>query len=312
MKNMSTTIKTLTCAIFILALSSLAQAQATRTWVSGVGADDNPCSRTAPCKTFAGAISKTADGGEIDALDSGGFGAVTVTKGITIDGTGTVASILNALTNGINANDAANGAGTKVMIFRNITIQGAGSGLTGINITSAKSVFVEGVAISGQGSGSGRGISDTRTVTGGSLYVNNSDIRNNTGSGIVVSPSSGTPSLQATINNVRLEQNGSGGLGTGFVIAGTNVRGTISHSVIAKSPSFGLQSDLNSKMNVDQCWIAYNNAGVEATGGSEMRISNSVVTFNTTTNTSGNVKSYGNNMVRGNGTDNTPAVEGPQ
>jgi hypothetical protein len=312
MKNLSTTIKTLTCAIFILALSSLAQAQATRTWVSGVGADDNPCSRTAPCKTFAGAISKTADGGEIDALDSGGFGAVTITKGITIDGTGTVASILNALTNGINANDAANGAGTKVMIFRNITIQGAGSGLTGINITSAKSVFVEGVAISGQGSGSGRGISDTRTVTGGSLYVNNSDIRNNTGSGIVVSPASGTPSLQATINNVRLEQNGSGGLGTGFVIAGTNVRGTISHSVIAKSPSFGLQSDLNSKMNVDQCWIAYNNAGVEATGGSEMRLSNSVVTFNTTTNTSGNVKSYGNNMVRGNGTDNTPAVEGPQ
>src|SRR5260370_9338347 len=65
-----------------------AQAQATRTWVSGVGDDANPCSRTAPCKTFAGAISKTAIGGEIDALDPGGFGAVTITKGITIDGGG--------------------------------------------------------------------------------------------------------------------------------------------------------------------------------------------------------------------------------
>ena len=71
-----------------------AQAQATRTWVSGTGDDANPCSRTAPCKTFAGAISKTAVGGEINAIDSGGFGAVTITKAITIDGAGTFASIL--------------------------------------------------------------------------------------------------------------------------------------------------------------------------------------------------------------------------
>src|SRR3954471_3545021 len=61
-----------------------AQAQATRTWVSGVGDDANPCSRTAPCKTFAGAISKTATDGEINCLDPGGFGGVTITKAITI------------------------------------------------------------------------------------------------------------------------------------------------------------------------------------------------------------------------------------
>ena len=79
-----------------------ASAQATRTWVSGVGDDANPCSRTAPCKTFAGAISKTAPGGEIDALDPGGFGALTITKSITLDGGGgQVASVLVAGTNGI-------------------------------------------------------------------------------------------------------------------------------------------------------------------------------------------------------------------
>src|SRR5436309_5110424 len=79
------------------------QAQATRTWVSGVGDDANPCSRTAPCKTFAGAISKTAAGGEIDALDPGGYGTVTITKAITIDGGGgQVAGILAAATNGIH------------------------------------------------------------------------------------------------------------------------------------------------------------------------------------------------------------------
>src|SRR6059036_2934404 len=85
----------LAVAVFGLAISSVAQAQATRTWVSGVGDDANPCSRTAPCKTFAGAISKTAAGGEIDALDPGGYGTVTITKAITIDGGGgQVAGIL--------------------------------------------------------------------------------------------------------------------------------------------------------------------------------------------------------------------------
>src|SRR2546429_2674329 len=83
-----------------------AQAQALRTWVSGVGDDANPCSRTAPCKTFTGAISKTAPRGEIDCLDPGGFGAVTITKSMTIDCSGTFGSILAALTNGITVNGA--------------------------------------------------------------------------------------------------------------------------------------------------------------------------------------------------------------
>src|SRR5947208_6190172 len=81
------TIKLLVIATFLLAFASMTQAQATRTWVSGVGDDVNPCSRTAPCKTFAGAISKTAVDGEIDALDPGGFGTVSLTKALTIDGT---------------------------------------------------------------------------------------------------------------------------------------------------------------------------------------------------------------------------------
>src|SRR3989454_12741138 len=96
------TIKLLAIAIFTFAFASLAQAQATRTWVSGVGDDANPCSRTAPCKTFAGAISKTARNGEINCLDPGGFGAVTITKSITIDCHEGFASILNAGTNGVN------------------------------------------------------------------------------------------------------------------------------------------------------------------------------------------------------------------
>src|SRR6266480_5177096 len=116
------TTKILAIAIFMFAFASLAQAQATRTWVSGVGDDLNPCSRTAPCKTFAGAISKTAAGGEISVLDPGGFGAVTITKSITIDGTGMLGSILAAGTTGININMTGTADAAKSVRLRGLTI----------------------------------------------------------------------------------------------------------------------------------------------------------------------------------------------
>src|ERR1700740_2766891 len=111
----------------ICLLSNAAQAQASRTWVSGVGDDVNPCSRTAPCKTFAGAISKTASGGEISVLDPGGFGAGTITKPITLDGGGgQVASILATGTPGITINILSPGANDTVAI-RNLRIMGVNS-----------------------------------------------------------------------------------------------------------------------------------------------------------------------------------------
>src|SRR3954467_13510254 len=118
------TIKFLAIAVFALAFASMAQAQATRTWVSGVGDDVNPCSRTAPCKTFAGAISKTAAGGEIDELDPGGFGAVTITKSLTIDCNGVAGGVVFAgATTGVNVN------GTNIVVpLRNLAFNGEGTG----------------------------------------------------------------------------------------------------------------------------------------------------------------------------------------
>src|SRR5882762_2770517 len=114
--------------------SAPANAQATRTWVSGVGDDVNPCSRTAPCKTFAGAISKTAVFGEINCLDSGGFGAVTITKSITIKCEGVIGGILAAGTNGININDSGSGTpNTTIVTLSGLDIEGANSGVIGIN-----------------------------------------------------------------------------------------------------------------------------------------------------------------------------------
>src|SRR5437764_6171046 len=120
--------------------TTIMSAQATRTWVSGVGDDANPCSRTAPCKTFAGAISKTAPGGEIDALDPAGYGAVTITKSITIDGGGgQVASVLVAGTNGI----VVQAGPSDVVILRNLRLNGLGSGINGIRFLAGKALSVE-------------------------------------------------------------------------------------------------------------------------------------------------------------------------
>src|SRR5215471_16590430 len=129
-----------------------AQAQASRTWVSGVGDDANPCSRTAPCKTFAGAISKTANGGEIDVLDPGGFGALTITKSITIDGGGgQVASVLTQGTNGIVISAGA----TDVIILKNLRFQGvfgngnANAGTNAIRFINGLKLVVENCEIYG-------------------------------------------------------------------------------------------------------------------------------------------------------------------
>ena len=131
----------------VLIVAGSASAQATRTWVSGVGDDVNPCSRTAPCKTFAGAISKTASGGIIDALDPGGYGTVTVTKPITIEGTGTLASILASGVQGVIVNITS---GTnRDVVLRDLLINGAGTtiGTTGVNFIAGDSLTVERVDI---------------------------------------------------------------------------------------------------------------------------------------------------------------------
>jgi hypothetical protein len=132
-------------SIFAISLFALlhidpAAAQADRTWVSGVGDDVNPCSRTAPCKTFPGAISKTATGGEINCLDPGGFGAVTITKSITIScpSTGT-AGITAAGVTGVIVNTPA---GAEVLL-EGLDIDGFGTGSHGVNIISNTKVTIQ-------------------------------------------------------------------------------------------------------------------------------------------------------------------------
>lgn len=153
--------------------ASLAHAQATRTWVSGVGDDANPCSRTAPCKTFAGAISKTATGGEINCLDPGGFGTVTITKAMTIDCLHTVGGVLAAAANGVIVNAPA---GDRI-VLRGLDINGTGSGVDGIRFINGASLHVEDSVISGMQNGINIG-------AGNEIYIKNTYIRNNTNIGV--------------------------------------------------------------------------------------------------------------------------------
>ncbi|HEX8212227.1 MAG TPA: hypothetical protein VF584_18770 [Longimicrobium sp.] len=155
-----------------LAAPSAASAQATRTWVSGVGDDANPCSRTAPCKTFAGAISKTAAGGEIDCLDSGGFGTLTITKSITIDCNGVVGSSLFAL-----APSAFTINGTDIVVtLRNIQMNGVGTGTTGVRFVNGRRLVLENVLITGA---TQAGVRVLAMPGAGHLVINNSQIINN-------------------------------------------------------------------------------------------------------------------------------------
>jgi hypothetical protein len=297
------TIKVLALAIFMFASVSMAQAQASRTWVSGVGDDVNPCSRTAPCKTWAGAISKTAACGEIDALDPGGFGAVTITKSITLDGTGTMASILASLTTGITINAAA----TDVITIRGISINGFCNGLRGINILSAKTVNVEDCVIFRF---AGNGIQST-DANGLALNVRNTVIRDNTGDGINMLAAAAGPS-RVTLDNVRLSGNTNG------MHARSGVTVTATDSVFSNNSAAGVFSDNTvaasfAVIRVQRSQISGNATGVQAgsAGGvasSVVEISQNLINFNTgngvLVSTGGIVETFSNNDIQGNGTNN--------
>jgi hypothetical protein len=189
--------------------STSAHAQATRTWVSGVGDDVNPCSRTAPCKTFAGAISKTAAGGEINCLDPAGYGAVTITKSITIDCEDTQGSILASAVNGVNINDSATATPRTILVrLRGLSINGAGTtlGINGINFTSGAKLFVDEVFIQNF---SGNGININ--ANGADVVVRNSSMVNTAIGVRALSTTAGVGGIvHVTLDNVNASQNGQG------------------------------------------------------------------------------------------------------
>jgi len=297
------TIKVLAIATFMVAFASIAQAQASRTWVSGVGDDANPCSRTAPCKTWAGAISKTAACGEIDALDPGGFGAVTITKSITLDGTGTFASILASLVNGI----IINAASTDVVTIRGLSINGFCNGINGINILQAKTVNVEDCVIFRFNTGNGITVNETNDLA---LNVRNTVIRDNTLDAINTTTSGGANRVRVTLDNVRLSGNANGfharsgtsATARNCVFSNNGTNGVFADAVSANSAAVFIWS---SQISNNGTGVRAGNGGNAGTSGVEiaqnqinLNVGNGVLI-----STGGAVITFTNNSITGNGTD---------
>jgi len=260
-------------ALAPLFCGSTAQAQ-TRTWVSGTGDDAFPCSRTAPCKTFAGAISKTAAGGIINCLDPGGFGAVTITKSITIDCTATFAGVLAVGTNGIVINAAG-----AVVNLRGLDIEGEGQGLIGINVFSAGVVHVEKSRIYGFQAGGASGIS---FAGAGTLIVNDTHLHSN-GTGIVLNGASGVVNM--TLRDVISDQNT--GNGVTITSAGQHAGATIDRTTLAFNGGTGLAlNGAGTIAFIGNSTVVGNGTGVSAAGGI--------------------LQSFKNNQIAGNVTDGTP------
>jgi hypothetical protein len=267
----------LTASCFSLAfVASAAGAQATRTWVSGVGDDVNPCSRTAPCKTFAGAISKTAPGGEINCLDPGGFGAVTINKALTIDCHYTEGGAL-AGGNGIVVN-----AGVADVVFlRGLDIFGVNPPANGVRFIAGAALHIEDSTIRRFNAASSQGVSFQPAGTS-SLFITRTTIADNgnaaTGGGILIQPT-GVGIATATLDNVAVARNANAGI----LVSGASTV-MIVNSDVVYNPSFGIRT---------------------ASGAPTVRVGNTTITGNGTgvSDGAGTIESYCTNRLNGNGGD---------
>jgi len=251
-----------------------AYAQATRTWVSGVGDDANPCSRTAPCKTFAGAISKTAPGGEINVLDPGGFGAVTITKPITISSEGFEAGVLVSGTNAIIVNVPN---ATDEVVLRGLDIQGLGTGVSGITVLTGGTVEVENCTIDHFTSS---GINFTPSVANSQLHVVNTIVRNNGPQGILISP---TGVAKVSVDQVQLLNNNLGLRVLGSAAASVSVKS----STAAGNTNAGFATGTpTANLTIESSVSTGNGTGIVCGGGS-LRLGNTSISLNTTNVTGG-------------------------
>jgi len=300
MNKFRLTLKLLAIAMLTSAFASLAQAQAPRTWVSGTGDDADPCSRTAPCKTFAGAISKTSEGGEIDALDPGGYGTLMITKAITIDGgtgsgwAGVLVQSNNTFivntTTGSHANDA-------VVILRNLSFNGYSqttglAGINGINYLRAAQLKVENCQFQNLTT---NGIRVSLGTTSGVLTVQDCVFENVNS---VITSNATAPAFSV----IQFEHNRMVGSSTGLN-AQTNTFATVRDCYFGSftSTNGAVRAGTGSQVNVLNSMIVNNIVGVNVAGGT-IRLSNNEF-FSNGTAISGTAESANNNKFRGNSTD---------
>jgi hypothetical protein len=301
-------------ALIACALGSpLAFAQATRTWVSGVGNDANPCSLTAPCKTFAGAITKTFINGEIDVLDPGGFGTVNITKSMTIDGSGGPhASTLASGTTGVIINIATGNANdpTRTVTLRNLSINGTGAsgavgtrtGINGVRIDNADEVNIENCVIFNF-SQLGVKIAPGTTCK---VNIKNCIIRDCNLGAVEATGTSAATEANVTIANSTLSTSQFGYKGNNFTTA------TLKDCVVFRNTANGVLANSTGSaaiLHVNHCVISDNLLiGVKSVGANaRVTIGNNSIVHNQTgIGGGGPLLSFKNNLFD----DNTPGGDG--
>lgn len=268
-------------------------AQATRTWVSGVGDDVNPCSRTAPCKTLAGAISKTAAGGEINAIDPGGFGAVTITKAITIDLHNVQGGVLVSGTSGITINAGTN----DVVVLRGLDLMGLRTGTFGVRFLGGKALHIEESTIRGFVTS---GVSFEPTVATSQLFIRDTVVmqsNNATTPATAINVIAGS----ATLDRVTLTDNDRGLSVSGaakVTVHGANISGNTVGALTAGTAT----------VNVERSVLSANGTAVNGAAGTTVRVSDTMVSHNDV-GLVGDVTSFGNNrLTAGNGTSAAPTT----
>jgi hypothetical protein len=286
MKELRFTINAMAVLLAVLAFVSVAQAQATRTFVSGVGNDADPCSRTAPCRTWAGALIKTFINGEINALDPGGYGTVNITKSVMIDGNGTHASTLASGANGFIINIAAGNANDphRSVRIRNVSINGTGpsgtvgtrTGLDGIRFISGLSLFVENVLINDFSSDGIEIAGPVGEASAMNVVLNNVDIRNVNVAGFRATHANASGQIVVMLDNVRIER-----CGTGIQVT-NRTRTNANRTVITHNTNGIAISGTDNILNLDDLFVSYCSTGVSNGAGNTVRISDSVVTQNST------------------------------
>lgn len=294
-------LKALLISVTILSLPFIAAAQATRTWVAGMGDDINACSRSQPCKTFAGAISKTSTGGEINTIDAGGYGTVVISKSITIDGTGGMAGVLSTGSNGIIINITSAGDSAKTVRLRRLSLNGGGTGMDGIKIVSAGQVFIDEVLVDGfTQNGVNLGAS------GAYVSVTKSIVRNIRKFGFNLVPGGTAPSAMVSLDSTTVSTCEAG------VYAGSGVVASIRDSSFQHN-LIGVSAE-DADVAMVNCLVAHGGRGLMARARGVIRISQVTVTRNDLglVVTNGKIISFKNNIIHGNRTDGAPTDTFPE
>jgi hypothetical protein len=288
MKKSRFAVKSLAFTALTSFVVSAAQAQS-RTWVSGTGNDADPCSREAPCKTFAGAISKTATGGQINVLDPGGYGALTITKAITIEGNGIIAGNLSSGISGFTINITTNLPSDKVVI-RNVEINGnnATGGFHGIRFLDGTELTIENVHIKNF-TGSGISVSTAQSST---TNIKNVTTDNLAAAGVSVNPTGSGEALVLVVDS-RLRASTEG------VVAGSNSRVLVRDSVIGKVTTGLRTTGGNSIIHADDVAVTFCQTGIQASTGSSVNVTDSVIAQNALglSPNGGEVNSFGGNSL---------------